>query len=227
MKTKFYPTITAISGQQYKKIKEADNLNLKKLCVFFSPLNSEERKKFYRELEKSNIEEIIFAHIRGDFTKDEIYYLKKRFKTKLFNLHSTNHHPILYKLEDLKKEIYIENTVCEFSEDEIENYAGLCLDISHLESDRLTKDKRYKYFKKILKEVDCGCGHASAIKKEKTHCPVVGNQRYDEHIFNKMGDFDYLLRYKNILPKTIALEVENTLEEQLKAIKYINKLLKI
>lgn len=227
MKIKFYPTITAISGDQYRKINEADNLKIKKLCVFFSPLNPKERKKIYKELEKSNIEEIVFAHIRGDFTKDEVYYLKKKFNTKLFNFHSTNQHPILYDLEELKKEIYIENTMTLFNEDEINDYAGLCLDISHFENDRLTKNKRYKYFKKLLNTMDCGCGHASAIKNKNIYCPIVKNKRYDKHIFNAFKDFDYLLKYKNILPETMALEVENSLKEQLEAIKYINELLKI
>ena len=227
MKTKFYPTITAISGNQYKKINEAEKLNIKKLCVFFSPLNIEERKKLYKELEKSTIEEIPFAHIRGDFTKDEMYFLKKRFKTKLFNFHSENQYPIKYDFSEFKNQIYIENTTTQFSDYEIKKYAGLCLDVSHLENDRLTKNDRYIYFSDLISKMNCACGHASAIKETSTYYGEVKNERYDKHVYSDLKDFDYLLKYKDILPETIAIEVENTLEEQIEAIKYINNLLKL
>jgi hypothetical protein len=42
-----------------------------------------------------------------------------------------------------------------------------------------------------------------------------------------LEDFDYLIKYKKILPPIMALEVENLLEEQIKAIKYINKILNL
>ena len=227
MKTKFYPTITSVSGNHFKKIKEAKKLKISKLCVFFSPLNLEERKDIYKALEQSHIEEIIFAHIRGDYTKEEIYYLKKRFGTKLFNFHSVNNHPILYDHEELKKEIYIENTVCEFTDEEIRDYAGICLDVSHLENDRLTNNKSYNYFLNLLNKMKCGCGHASAIKNKKEYCPVAEKEKFDKHTFNELKDFDYLKKYKKLLPSIIALEVENSLKEQLNAIKYINNLLGI
>ncbi|MDA3840637.1 MAG: hypothetical protein PF572_06160 [Patescibacteria group bacterium] len=227
MGVRFYPTITAISGNEYKKLAEAKKLKLTEVCVFLSPLKPEQREKFYKELEKSNIEEIPFAHIRGDFTKDEIYYLKKRFKTKIFNFHSVNQNPILIDFKELKKEIYIENTMTEFTEDEINNYAGICIDISHLENDCLINSPRHIYFKKLITQMNCGCGHASAIKNTKEYCPVAENERHDKHIFSDLKDFDYLVKYKKILPPIIALEVENSLEEQLVAIEYINKLLKL
>ncbi len=227
MKTKFYPTITAVSNGHFKKLEEAKKLGLKKLCVFFSPLDQEKRKVFYKALEKSVVKEIPFAHIRGDFLREEINYLKKKFNTKYFNFHSDNQHKILYDYGDLKKEIYIENTMTRFKENETREYAGICLDVSHLENDRLAKNGRYIYFKNLLKKMKCSCGHASAIKKKIDYCYVAEEKRYDNHFFENISDFDYLSRYKKFLPQIVALEVENSLTDQLKAIKYINKKLNI
>ncbi len=227
MKTKFYPTITTLSNSHFDKIVEAENLDLKKLCVFFTKLDPEERKIFFKELDKSNIQEIPFAHIRGDFREDEINFLKKRFKTKYFNIHSEEQHPILYDYGPLKKQIFIENTMYKFRDNEINDYAGMCLDVSHLENDRLTKSWAYPYFSELLKSMGSKCGHASAIGKYREYCPVAESKRYDNHFFKNNQDFDYLLRYKNILPEIVALEVENSLEEQVEAIKYINKLLNL
>lgn len=226
MRTKIYPTITAISGNQNKKIEEAEELGISKICVFFSPLNKSQRKNLYKELENSTIKEIPFAHIRGDFSKEEIYYLKEKWKTKIFNIHSANQHPILFDYGKLKKDIYIENTMTEWQDNEIIEYGGLCLDVSHLENDRLSKNKRYPYFKKILKSTKCQCGHISAIKDKNEYCPVAENKRYDKHVFDDFDDFNYLKRYKDILPPIMAMELENPLKEQLEAIDYIYKLLK-
>lgn len=224
---KIYPTITAVNGNQKEKILEADTLGIKKLCVFFSPLSYEKRKKLFRDLEKSNINEIPFAHIRGDFTREEIILLKEKYKTNFFNIHSANQHPVLPAIKEFAKEIYIENTMTEFSEYEIKNYAGICLDISHYENDRLSKNKRYQYYNSLLGKMNCGCGHISAIKNETDFCPVAEDKRYDRHTFTKLSDFDYLLKHKNILPGIMALEVENPIKEQLEAIKYISELLDI
>jgi len=225
MKTKFFPTITAINNDHYKKLKEAEELGLEEICVFFSPLNPKKRKEFYPVLEKSKIKKIPFAHIRGDFDKNEIYYLKEKFGTTLFNFHSSNQHPILYKYDELEKEIYIENTMTRFTDEEISNYAGICLDVSHLENDRLTDRERYEYFIVLLDKLNCGCGHLSAIKKNKKYCPVAEANRYDKHFFDEFTDFDYILKYKDKLPPVIALEVENSINEQIEAIEYIKKLL--
>jgi len=227
MQITLYPTITAVSNCHFEKLEEAQKLKIKKLCVFFSPLIQEKRKVFYKALEKSIIKEIPFAHIRGDFTKEEIIYLKKNFNTRLFNFHSDNQHKIFYDYGDLKKEIYIENTMTKFNESEITDYAGICLDVSHLENDRLTNNGRYLYFKNLLKKMNCACGHASALKKDINYCEVAEEKRFDKHFFEKLSDFDYLVKYKKILPQVIALEVENTLSQQLKAIEYINKKLNL
>lgn len=227
MKPIFYPTITAISSGHFEKLEEAQKLKINKLCVFFSPLNQEKRKEFYQALEESIIKEIPFAHIRGDFLKEEIIYLKKKFKTKIFNFHSDNQHKIFYDYGKLKKEIYIENNMTKIKESEITDYAGICLDVSHLENDRLINNDRYLYFKNLLKLMNCSCGHASAVKKVINYCEVAEEKRYDNHIFEKLSDFDYLLRYKKILPPIIAIEVENPLSQQLEAIKYINKKLNL
>ncbi len=51
--------------------------------------------------------------------------------------------------------------------------------------------------------------------------------RFDHHLYKNLSELDYLKRYQEFLPEFVALEVENTLSEQLEAKKYIEKIFNI
>jgi hypothetical protein len=75
------------------KIHELDKLKINKAALFVSCIESKEkREKVYEELLKSNIKNIPLVHIRNEVDKDEIIFLKKKFKTKCFNFHEVGFH---------------------------------------------------------------------------------------------------------------------------------------
>lgn len=228
---KIFPTITTTSGSNWReKITEIDKLGLKEIALFPTCLNKKERKEMYEMLGKTGLKNIPFIHLRNDFDEEEIGWLKEKYQTQVFNTHSERLYPLKNSWDKYKKEcIYLENTHSGFLEDELEKYAGICIDFSHLENDRLFYPKRYEQSVQMIKKYKIGCAHLSAIKKEN-HPDSERPQelRYDWHQLEKFSEMDYLRNYpQEYFPKFIAIELENSLAEQLKIKDYIENSLKI
>jgi len=130
----------------------------------------------------------------------------------------------LHDLSVFKDKIFIENTLTSISED-IDDWAGLCFDVSHHESRRLDGSLLFDEVTQLLKTKTIGCCHLNVIREE----PFIykGANCYDYHYFFNLKEFDYCVKYKKHLPEIIALELENSLGEQLEAKKYLEKLLGI
>jgi len=221
----FFPTITTTKNSNWKgKIKEAKYLNLSELAVFPTALNQLQRKKLYHLLEESNIKSIPFVHLRGDMKLWELDYLVKKYHTQRFNIHSIKKFPLIYDYSKYKHIIYIENTDSCLSESELKNFAGICLDFSHLENDRLMQKQRFEHNLKLIKKYPIGCNHISVIKKIPH---LEGNEkRVDEHWMEDFSELDYLKNYPlHYFSEFCAIELENSLKEQLDAIGYIIKLI--
>ena len=218
-----YPTVTTLVD--YKgKLDEINALKLEKVCVFFTGLNFEERKVLFKELKKTTIKEIPFAHIKSDMKLSELNALVNEYNTKAFNIHSREEHSLLYDYSSYKGIIYIENVYNHLKED-LENWAGVCLDFSHLENDRLVYKERFKNNLKIIKKNKIGCNHISAILKD-FYINEKGEKRYDNHLSLDLSDFDYLKKYdKSFFSDYCAIELNNDISYQLKVIEYIKKLL--
>jgi len=228
---KILPSITTLtpSGWQ-KKIKEIDKLSIKEVALFLTNVNPTQRKKLYSLLAKTKLQRIPFVHLRNDSDIKEVEFLIKRYKTKAFNIHSPRHskYPPLFDLSKHKNKIYIENSAILLDLSELKKVAGLCLDFAHLENDRLVDLSVYRHNFGVMEKSKIGCAHISAISSKPKYSRYrhVRQAQYDWHLFKDLSEFDYLKRYSlKYFPKFIALEVENSLEDQLKAREYIIKLM--
>lgn len=217
------PTITTITPSLWrKKVEEVKNLKLEEIALFPTCLEQEERKELYALLEKTNVKKIPLVHIRNDMELWELEYFIKRYKTVVFNTHTRRKYPHIYDYGKYKKLIYIENTYEPFDEKEIKEFGGICLDLSHLENDRLLRSDVYKHNIHILKKHLPGCSHISAIKPE-TIVDEKHQTRYASHRFENLSEFDYLERYPmEYIAFPVAIELENTIEEQLKVKDYVS-----
>jgi len=214
-----YPTLTTLVDYR-PKLKEINALKLEKVCVFFTGLNFKERKELFLEIEKSTIKEIPFAHIKSDMTKEELNFLTLKYKTKVFNIHSQEEHPLIYDYTSFKERIYIEN-VYNYLKEDLEGYPGICLDFSHLENDSLVYKDRFENNLKIIKKSKIGCNHISAVLKD-FYINEKGEKRYDNHLSLDLSDFDYLKKYdKSLFSEFCAIELNNDISYQLKVIDYI------
>jgi len=224
---KILPTITTINNNLWrKKMEEAKKLKLKEVFVFLTALGRKERKEFYKLLKETEIEKIPFVHIRSDMELSELDYLIENYKTELFNVHTEKQYPFVYDCSKYKDIICIENIYAfRLNEKEIKDYAGICLDFAHLENIRLTNKKAYQHDVEVLEKYPIKCNHISAIKKISFLRKNI--MKYDSHYLEDLSELDYLKKYpSNYFSPFIAIELENSIKEQLEAKDYIIDLLK-
>jgi hypothetical protein len=220
--------ITTTRGSDWRsKIKEADELGLDTVALFPTCLDKNGREELYGLLGKSKIKKIPFVHLRTDMPPEEIDFLIKNYQTEIFNIHSSSQHPFLFDLSAFAGMIYIENTICLFQEEEVKKFAGLCIDFSHLENDRIWQPERHKRFCEMIPHFTVGCNHISTIQKKAHFDESISENRISSHFMESFSELDYLKNYpQSYFSKYIALELENDLAAQLKAKDYIFDLLK-
>lgn len=219
------PSITTTKRDHQLKLDEAKKLGLEEVCFYATGLLTEARKDFYKLLEASNIRKLPLVHLRSDMELWELDFLTEKFGTEVFNCHSPKEYPLQYDLSKYKNRIYVENTIPVLTPEDIRDYAGVCLDVAHLENDRILRKDVYEQNLEVIKSHRIGCCHVSGIGKKKLYDSAQKIEHYDLHFISKYSELDYLTDYKEYLPEIVSLEMENSLEEQLKAKAYIEKLL--
>ncbi len=222
---KIYPSITTTEPIWKNQIKELKELGLKEFCLFLTCLDKKKREALYKILGELKIEKIPLIHIKEDMELGELDYLVKKYKPEAFNIHSQRQYPFNPSQAKYKDIIFIENSVVSLEEEELRAFAGVCLDLSHLEEARLLNPSLYQNYVEILKKFPCGCNHISAIKESPFKKD--GELKYSCHYLAKLSELDYLKRFpREYFSSIIALELENTISQQLKARDYIIDLLK-
>ncbi len=225
LREQFLVGITTTKHSDWRaKIKEIDGLNLQSAAVFPTCLNKEQRTELAALLEKTKLKKVPFLHIRGDMDITELDYWIKKYGAKVFNIHSHKEHPILYDYLRYRKIIFIEDAYRFADEKELKNFGGMCLDFSHLENDRFFNQDRFNKYKELARKYKIGCNHISAVSKE----PYLGDDGrlyYEKHWLDDFSELDYLKQYpREYFSDFCAIELENSLSEQLKAIDYIMNL---
>lgn len=220
------PTITTITGSAWlAKLAEVKKFKLEEICLFLTCLNREQRKEAFRLLQETNIKRIPFVHLRSDMELEELDFLSKHYKTAVFNIHTQREFPLLSDFGPYRKSVCIENTYEPFDEAELQAFGGICLDLSHLENDRILRPDNYRMNVAVLEKNQPKCSHISAIKKE-TFVDEEGHTRITNHHFDDLSELDYLAKYPlAYFGAVAALELENTIEEQLRAKEYISTLI--
>lgn len=207
-------------------MKEIKDLKLKEIALFVTAIGYEERQELYGLLAETDVVSIPFVHLRTDMSPEEIIWLFEKYNVQAANVHSRNYKPLEYDLSQFREKIYLEN--CDESiAGEIDEWAGLCLDVSHQENKRLTGNPLFAEVDELMKKYPIGAWHLNAIRRaaEVDHARFAG-VKYDRHFYKDLGEFDYCVRFKDFLPTVaIALELENSIEEQLIAVEYVKKLL--
>lgn len=217
-KMKIYPTITTIyEGEWKNKIKEVNELGIEEICVFPTNIEKEERKELYKSIKESSIKKVPFVHLRSDMDIDELDFFVNEFGTEVFNIHSGNKYPLIHDYSKYKDIIFVENHYGKTDEDLVNKFAGVCIDLAHLENTRRTSKENFEYNKDLIERHRIGCVHISAIREEERE------GRYDSHTFKQLSEFDYVLDHKEYLRGICAIELENSIREQLKVIDYLNE----
>jgi hypothetical protein len=208
-----------------EKIKTIDRFGLQEIALFPTCLNKDERKEIYGLLKETKVRSIPLVHIREDMTPAELDYLIENYDVRVFCSHGEAEHPLIYDYSKYKKMIAIENVYHPLSRGELKKWGGICLDVSHLENDRLLNQKRFKENIKALKKFPILGNHISAVRKT-ARLNEDGEPRYDRHRLENFSELDYLKRYPlNYFSAFCAIELENSIKEQLTIKNYIEKML--
>jgi len=213
--------LTGRNGKEViKKINQAEELGITRAALFLEMVSPKGRKKVYKLLLKSNIKDLPLVHIRNDMSKKELEFLEKNFKSKCLTIHESSFKN-LRKWEEHHKNLYLEmnfdNVI--FSKVEVEKIGGFCVDLSHFKSAKERGVKEYDYVMKRKDNKKMFIGNHLNGYHEKG--------RRDIHTVKNVKQFDYLLTLpKFVFGKYIALEMFNSVEQQLKYKKYLQKLLK-
>ncbi len=229
-----YLALTTTDASDWRaKINEIDELNLSEISLFPTVLSSDKRQELYILLEKTQLKKAPFVHLRHDMYGEEIDYLINRWGTKVFCTHSRpDSIEVLRQDTRLARMTAVENAchIDKYFLEALKISPRICLDISHYHDKYfLQKKNEYNIVKDALNNYPVLCNHVSAIQvdpfSEYQIEEGINELIYESHTFSNLNEFDYIVHYKKYLSKYIAVEVENTFLEQLKAKKYIKKVL--
>lgn len=216
-----YLSLTGETEQDWKaKMSEINSLGIKTIALFLEIYKKPQRKKIYEALEKSCVRKIPLVHIKNDMDKDELAYLCKRYNNPCLTIHEDSFKNIS-KWEGYYQHLYLEmnynnNIPKNVNVDKI---GGFCVDLSHFKSAEEKWSKEFEYTinrrnkKKLFK-----CNHLNGYSYEKNK---------DMHIISSLKDFEYLKTLPSfVFGDIIALEVFNSINDQIMYKKYIIDLLR-
>lgn len=217
--------LTACNPHWSEEIQNIKALGLSQVALFLTGLDAVQRQRCYQELRKIPGLIIPFIHARHDMAKEEYKYLSDHFGTTKFNLHPRGDFSSSPDSGEFNKMIYIEN--CNgLLEKDLANFAGICLDLSHLENWRLMKDERFQIVDDLVKKHGVGVNHLSVIKMAP-EMDGEGKLVYTNHYMSSFDEFDYLKHYGRVyFGEYLAIELLNPLSEQLELAAYLNEILK-
>ncbi|MBI4779019.1 hypothetical protein HY797_01025 [Candidatus Falkowbacteria bacterium] len=166
----------------------------------------------------------------------ELEYLEKKFKTKVFNIHSKNEEHCFpgfaENFSGFLHKTYIENMNDNVpEEEELSRFGGLCIDFSHWQDGILLGNQDFnKKMKEAAKNFPVGCSHISGVGREMIETrdvvfPEIVYRGHAKHFFDNLKELDYIENFLEFLPDLISLELENSFAEQLKAKAYLEKII--
>lgn len=211
--------ITGVKDNDWQsKLRDLNKLKISKVGLFLERFNQIQRKKIYRALLDTSIKTIPLCHIKNDMEVEELVFLESKFKTRYFTVHE-NSFGFLSKWKGFGKKLYLEMNMDDYVSPrvEVEKIGGFCVDLSHFKAalTEWTKDFDYTYFRKF--KANFACNHLNGYSSEKNT---------DLHTIKGLKDFDYLKTLpKFLFGKVIALEMENSISQQIKFKKYLVKLI--
>jgi hypothetical protein len=220
MEEKILLSITGNKDEHYlDKMREIKERNINRVALFLECFSLDQRKNIYSELKKSKIKEIPLVHIRDDMDRNELEVLFDNYKSTYFTIHE-NHFDVLSKWSGFERNLFLEmstdNIVAENVD--VDKIGGFCVDLAHYQKqkDKKTVDYDYVYNRRNEKNL-FRCNHLSGYSLE---------EMTDLHWVNNESDFDYLKKMPRfVFGDCMAIEINNSIEDQLKFRKHISKLI--
>jgi hypothetical protein len=210
-----------------EKVSEIAPLGLREVGLFVTGFHKAERMQCYRillDIKKHHDFSIPFVHAVSDMDDSEYAFLRHEFGTRWFNLHPLREFPLIHSLsEETRSYILLENScfVDPLTREDLAGFAGLCIDISHLEDARLTNTRVHQHIVELCLEYPVCANHISAIARpsSKVHR---GQPQYSTHHMESPHEMEYLRAApRECVAPLAALELENPLHEQVNILEQV------
>lgn len=215
--------LTGWTDKHWKgKLEEINKRNIKEIALFLEMFRSQhQRNKIYKALQNSGVKKIPFAHIRNDMTGQELNFLKQNFGTTHFSIHESSfQHDNLKKWNGFHKQLYLEMNIDNKipKKVNIKKIGGFCIDLSHFMCEMKKHTAEYDFVMKMKKHREYfGCNHINGYSYKKMS---------DMHTIKSLNNFNYLKELPGFLfTGIIAMEMFNSIEEQLRFKKHLAKML--
>ncbi len=216
--------ILSLTGDSEKhwrdKINEINDLGLKKIALFLEYYKKDQREMIYKALEESCVEEIPLVHIKNDMDRYELKYLKDKYFNSTLTIHE-NSFDYVEKWHGFYKSLYLEMNFDNFIAQnvKVEKIGGFCVDLAHFKAGEEKWSKDFEYVLKRRKNKNIfTCNHLGGYSYEKN---------LDVHVPTSVHQFDYLKTLPDfVFSDIIAIEITNSIADQIKYKKYILEILK-
>ncbi len=205
-------------------------LKIDTLALFLRDLPLESRRALYRDLEAAPPRSIPFVQLAADVEEWELRYLVAKYQTESFSLPASDTaFAFAGALAEPLPRMYIENPTRIkdtplFNESSCGriHLSGVCLDTAALERNRVSDPKGYETVIRVLDHCSIGAAIISPVSESLLARFAKPSKRLDSL---------KQLRYLSHLPPSyfgemIALNIENTFEEQVEIRAYLCALLK-
>jgi len=213
-----YVSITGQDNDWQFKLEEVNQLKLTEVAVFLERFEKQERDHLYKFLLKSSIKKVPFVHLRHDTDKKDIEFFVNNFQTQYFNIHEQSF-DVLDQWKPYWDKLYLEmNYDSEIDKDvKVRKIGGFCIDLAHFESAIAQGTEEAEYIFRRKDDIKFSCNHLNGFD------PVT---KSDKHTVSDLKQFDYLTDLpKFVFGQVIAIEVENSIKEQLEFKKHLDKIL--
>lgn len=202
-----------------EQLEEIAKFKITEVSLFLEKLSKFQREIVYASLLKSWIKKIPLVHLRHDMDKQEIEFLIKNYQSRFLTIHEINFDYLKqwrgfyqHLFLEMNKDNHVSSLV------QINKIGGFCVDLSHFKAASIRATKEFDY---ILKRKDIHhyfkCNHLNGYSPQ---------QNTDLHDIKSIHNFDYLTTLpKFLFGEVIALEMENSIAEQLKYKDYLVKIL--
>lgn len=230
MNKKVLVSVITFMSDWKQQITDIKRNNIKEFALFLTGLDRSERAECYKMLEAIPQITIPFIHATSGMTVEEYRYLLDYFDVEYFNLHPPSNIPIDGSAKEFKAKILLENTGSTANGNlpapaELDEFAGFCLDISHLENHRLNAPEKFAATVELIKKYPPKANHLSPILKNK-RIKSGGALTNGTHTLSDESGIDYIKNYPaEYFSPLIAIEFANNISTQLQAKQYIEDIL--
>jgi hypothetical protein len=232
LRTRYIPSVTTHGSSRSSwrtKLQELVRYDIQQCGIFVTGIKPADFKEFADTLirvKKRHFFTVPFVHAVSSMAEEHYQFFQDEFNTEWFNLHPVAEYPLEHTLSDkIRSRILIENSKFTrgLSFKDCEGFAGLCIDLSHLEDSRINNLVAYTQTARLADFLSVPANHISGILtvSQESHD---GIPSYADHNADRPENFDYVHELpEEVRAPLAALELEIPLREQLKIVSYLEE----